>query len=44
MSEFDDKQYRKLSQKISNTHSEREYNTQIKKLNDRDLKSDRRKR
>jgi len=44
MGTFKDEQYRKLSQKMSKTHSEREYSRQTEKLADLDIKSKGRKR
>jgi len=39
MSKHEDAQYKKLSQKMSNTVSDREYGGQMNKLADRDLKN-----
>ncbi|MEN6294116.1 MAG: hypothetical protein ABFD07_19145 [Methanobacterium sp.] len=39
MSNTRDTQYGKMSKKLSNTHSDREYSGQMNKLADRDLKN-----
>lgn len=44
MGKFEDEQYRKLSQKMTKTHSEREYGRQVENLTGKDMKNMGRKR
>lgn len=44
MGKFEDEQYGKLSQKMSDVHNDREHSKQITKLMERDMKSGGRRR